>query len=290
MHRPIYPIIVALLFPLSAWILRKDKRFWLLVLLAVLTWMPTSFVYLSERYLYLPSVAFAGLLGLMLAAFPRRWRIPFALLMLVYVVFHATTLRHRHSVLAKNAPSVQEMFSQVEPVRDQIEGADRLLLVNFPGYFVRAQFAQDMFRVVYDRPDLKVDVLTMMPGQSGTSLWKPGDAWPVMGAGVRVIREGDRKIRLAGRVLAAGQPQHTIQEESTPDFNWSQLTAGECYSTPTLEACVVQSSSAGATELSFTFFQPLEGVVVLVWSADCSDLNAHPWSRLKKATVYGQRL
>ena len=32
-----------------------------------LTWLPVSFVYVSERYLYLPSVGIAGMAGLALA-------------------------------------------------------------------------------------------------------------------------------------------------------------------------------------------------------------------------------
>ncbi len=288
-HRPVYPIIAVLLFLVAGWFLRKDRRFWLFTLLGILAWLPTSFVYLSERYLYLPSVAYAGLLGLMITAFPRRWYVPLSMLLLAYTAFHAFELRNRHEDVAQKPGSVQEMMEQLKPVRAKIENANRVMLVNFPGYFVRAQFAQDIFRVAFDRPDLSVDVLTMMPGQSGT-MWKPGDAWPVMGAGIRVTRTGERKLLLTGSVLAEGQPPFTIQEQPAIAFNWAPLTAGECFKTQRLEASIVGNAPAGATVISFRFSQALEGGVVLVWSADCSDLNGHPWIRRQKATVYAERL
>jgi len=288
MHRWYYTASGVVLFLVSGWLLRKDRKFWLLTLLGILTWLPTSMVYLSERYLYLPSVAYAGLLGLIIVRFPRRWRVPLSLLLFLYAGFQAFELHRRCEIQAKGSGSVREMLEQVEPERTKIENTDHLLLVNLPGFFVRAQFAQDIFRVAFDRPELLVDVLTMMPEQNGR-VWQPGEAWPVMGAGVQVARTGKQSLRLTGRVLAADQPPHTVQEEDILDFKWAPLVEGECFRTTTLEARINGSTPAGATVLSFVFNRSLDGSVVLVWCADCSDLSEHPWSRRRKAVVHALR-
>ena len=66
------PMVGSLVFGIIIWFLRKDRRVWLLLLLGFLSWLPTSFVYLSERYLYLPSIAFVGLLTLFAATRSKR--------------------------------------------------------------------------------------------------------------------------------------------------------------------------------------------------------------------------
>ena len=55
-------------------LLWKDGRFWFLLMLGGATWLPTSFVYLSERYLYLPSITFIGLMALLISSRTPPWR------------------------------------------------------------------------------------------------------------------------------------------------------------------------------------------------------------------------
>ena len=180
--------------------------------------------------------------------------------------------------------SVEEMIAQLEPLRKKIQPADHLLLVNTPGLFVRAQFMQEILRIVWDAPQLKVDVLTMMPGQNGT-LWSSGDAFPVMGAGVQAQWLDEQTLQLKGRISAPGQPRHRIMEDGLKQFEWMPLKEGKSTSNQVFEARVVAADAVGATALDFTFFQPLENPRLLIWKADCSDLNAHPWDRRKSATV-----
>jgi hypothetical protein len=46
--------------------LRRERAAWFCALFVFVTWLPTSFVYVSERYLMLPSVGIAGLVAVAL--------------------------------------------------------------------------------------------------------------------------------------------------------------------------------------------------------------------------------
>ena len=276
LHHPAVLISGWILLGAVGWILRRDRRLWLFLVLGILTWLPTSFVYLSERYLYLPSIAYIGILGLAAARVPRvgKW---LSLLLILYAGFHSFQLHARHAEIAEQPGSVREMLGQMEPVRAQIRDCDRLLLVNTPGMFVRAQFMQEIMRVVWNHPELEADVLTMMPGQNGTD-GKIGDPPPVMGAGVQVRGISDRELVLSGRKSTR------IQEPGLKAFNWAPLNDGT-YRTPCFEANILSGNPRGAVEVAFRFDEPLKNAAILVWQADCSDLNLHPWVRRKKATV-----
>jgi hypothetical protein len=284
LHRPWVPIAGMLAFTGIIWLLRRDWRVWMLMLLGLLTWLPTSFVYLSERYLYLPSVAFVGILGLFVATRSIRWRWGLCFLLAAFMVFQSLKLYGRHVELAGQPGSVQEMLRQLEPVRNQIKPADHLLTVNTPGLFVRAQFMQDILRVVLDDPELRVDVLTMMPGQNGTA-WEAGDPLPVMGAGVQVRWEDTRRLIISGRVLGSNIPPCRIQEYGHISFNWSPLDTGSQRANATFRSTILAGGPAGASAIEFEFFQDIENPKILVWNADCSDLNEHPWDRRKDASV-----
>ena len=284
LHRPIIFSIGLLFFAVVAWVLRRDRRFWLFLSLGVLTWLPTSFVYLSERYLYLPSVAFVGVVALVGATRSVRWQRILGVMLAGYVVFQSAELFQRHAELAKQPGSVQEMVRQIQPIRDQVQPGDHLLLVNVPGQFVRAQFAQEVFRVILNDPDLQVDVLTMMPGQNG-SPWQSGDSLPVMGAGAQVRRNTERQFTLRGRVFSPNTMACRVQEEGLKGFNWTSLKAGTKKSNSDVEVVVLEGDEMGATALSFTYSDALKDCKFLVWHADCSKLNEHPWERRKNAVV-----
>jgi hypothetical protein len=265
----------------AMWLLRRDRRLWLLLLLGVLTWLPTSFVYLSERYLYLPSVAYVGILGLAACRLPKAGG-RLSILLAAFAVFQSVKLYERHAGIAQQPGSVREMLRQIEPLHAQIQDDERLLLVNTPGLFVRAQFMQEILRVAFCNPSLDVDVLTMMPGQNGTE-WKPGDPLPVMGAGVQVRQASGRELTLSGRSGTI------VQQPGLKAFSWVPLDAGT-YRTSSLEAQILSGSTRGASEIEFRFAEPLTNCAVLVWQADCSDLTLHPWTRRERAAVKLLRL
>lgn len=285
LHRAWVAWVGVALFAGMAWVLRRDKRFWFLGLLGILAWLPTSFVYLSERYLYLPSLAFCGVIGLFAASRPPPWRLPLCLMLGGFAFFQSAQLRAKHAEIALQPGSVAEMLGQIEPVRGQLAKGDHLLLANLPGGFVRAQFCREILRVWLEDPTLEADVLTMMPGQDGTE-WKPGEAWPVMGAGVLAAWEGGRSVVLKGRVLAEGQPPHRIQEYGSKHFAWAPLGQPAQYRAATgLTASILSGEPSGAQSIRFSLSGDDRRYRMLVWRADCSNLNEHPWVRRKNAVV-----
>ncbi len=259
-------------------VLRRDGRFWMFLLLGAATWLPISFVYLSERYLYLPSVAFVGIVGLFVSTRPKKWQTPLVLLLGVYVAFHAVKLHGKQVEISDQPGSVREMALQIEPVRGDIRKGAHLLLVNEPGWFVRAQFSQEMLRVLLDDPNLTVEVLTMMPGQNGT-LWNPGDPLPLMGAEVQLHTEETHILIVQGG-------RHRIQEHGLKGFAWTTLEGGEIYRTPNgLKAHILAGETKGATAIKFILPEPLSTYQLLVWQADHQNLNDHPWVRRENAVV-----
>lgn len=278
MNSGLAPVLAILLLLGCGFVLRHDGRFWMFLLFGAATWLPTSFVYLSERYLYLPSVAFAGILGLLISTRPKKWQAPLLLLFGAYTAFHAVKLHAKHLEIASQPGSVRELAEQIEPVRGRLKKGGRLLLANEPGQFVRAQFSQETLRVLLDDPGLTVDVLTMMPGQNGT-LWNPGGPLPMMGAGVRLRRNGTHNL-----VLDGGKQR--IQEYGLKRFAWAKLDGGGIYRTTTgLEAHILGGEAGGATAIEFTLPDPLDTYQILVWEADCRNINEHPWVRRKNAKV-----
>ena len=259
-------------------LLRRDGRFWLLLLLGAATWLPVSFVYLSERYLYLPSVAFVGILGLLATTRPRGWpRNTLVFVLGFYALFHAAKLHDKHRLICEQPGTIREMSEQLAPLRGQIDPGGHLLLVNVPGYFLRAQFMEETLRVLFNDPELTVQVLTMMPGQDGTLLL-PGDPPPDMGGGIVVRREGECRLIVEGR---HGQ---RVQEYERFPFSWASLETGQEHRTPALNAHILSGEPRGATSIEFILSEPITPYHLLIWEAD-PDYTLHPWLRRAKARV-----
>jgi hypothetical protein len=270
-------VLVVVLLVFSGILLWRDGRFWLLFALGIATWLPTSFVYLSERYLYLPSFAFVGILGLLIATRAARWRMVLSVGLGFYATFHAVALHRKHMEICGQPGSLREMAAQLEPLRERIKPGARLLLINEPGPFLRAQFTEEILRVLLDDPKLSVQVLTMMPGQNGTRVL-PGDPPPAMGAGIGLRRNGINKL------LLQGLPRQAVQEQEHFPFAWASLTSGAVHRTPELEAHILQSRESVATGIEFILPEPLDDYQILVWEAG-STVTEHPWDRRSKATV-----
>jgi len=265
------------LLVVSCILLWRDGRFWLLLLLGAATWLPTSFVYLSERYLYLPSVAFVGLLGLLANTRPPKWPNTLAVALGIYAVFQAARLNGKHLEICEQPGSIREMAAQLDPVRGQIGKGSHLLLVNQPGSFLRAQFAQEIFRVLLNDPELTVQVLTMMPGQNGT-LMLPGDPPPAMGAGIVLRRSGENNL------VVEGQRHQRVQEYERFPFSWAGLESGQDHRTSELEARILRGDPRGATAIDFVLPEPTSRYQILVWEAD-PNVTEHPWVRRSNARV-----
>lgn len=284
-HSPAALVLGALLLVGGGWYLRHDGLFWVLLLLGVLTWMPVSFVYLSERYLYLPSVAYVGILGLLVAKSPPRWRSMLAVGLGAYAAFHTIQLHSKHRTIVEQPGSVQEMAEQLEPVENEIAPGAHLLLVNEPGRLFRAQFTQEILRVLLADPALAAQVVTMMPGQDAPAPRRADAFVPSMGAGAQLRRSGPNQFTLEGHGSAPEQQAQHVQEYGFTPFAWSRLDRPATYRTPTLEARVLAGDATGSTRLELVLPEPLERYQILVWEADGGDRGEDPRQRRRKARV-----
>jgi hypothetical protein len=188
--------------------LRRDRYFIVLVAMAVMTWLPTCFVYLSERYLYLPSVAVAALAARLLDR--AKTRKPLFILLLgaalIWAGHQAWKLRKEHEIISK--PGImQSMQRQLNELPGAIPKGAELLIVNLPGdSTVQAQFTEYQLRVQLDDPTLKVDVLTLMPSS--------GD----MGENARLFRQGGNVLLIHGGSPADASKQTSIHESGSSPF------------------------------------------------------------------------
>lgn len=155
------PLILLLLL----YMLRSDRRRWFFVLLALGTWLPTCFVYVSERYLYLPSFAFAGALALLASRSPpaSRQRIVGAASLCIWMAFQGSLLHRAHDFVAQRPRDAWSVDYQVDKLVPPLPRGAHVLFVNFPGDVVHAQFVQDQLRVRMSDPDLQCHVLTLAP-------------------------------------------------------------------------------------------------------------------------------
>jgi hypothetical protein len=135
-----------------------------LVALALVTWLPTAPVYVSERYLELPSFAVAAAVASMVAGLSARPLAQGALVavLLWWGALQAVELERKNRVMAEvpRAPTaVAERLADLGPA---LRDGRPLLFVDFPGDWVHAQFLQDQLRVDWDLPALHVRVLAPM--------------------------------------------------------------------------------------------------------------------------------
>lgn len=164
---PLFYVVLALLAAGVYW-LRKERELWLAFVLAFVTWLPTSIVYISERYLYLPSVAVVLVVALALS------RAPFRALQGVGVVFCLAWILLQGSrtygwlyyfggVPDSFAPAPRLYSKLLDEHDPELLRGRKLLLVNWPGNWVEMQFSRYILAHILEQHDLESVVLTNMP-------------------------------------------------------------------------------------------------------------------------------
>jgi hypothetical protein len=240
-------------------LLRRERRFWFCAAAAVLAWLLTCCVYVSERYLYLPSFAAAGVAALVVARFDdRRWRIGLAALGLAWAGYQGWMLGAKNLRLLGSPRSALVVERQLAAAASRIPKGAHLLFVNLPGDWLHAQFAAAQARVALRDPDLTVDVLTVMP-------W---DA--LQGARMDVRQDGPRSLTLAAAPLPAPDgPASVMMTERYFEFPWVALDTGRTYAArrpPGLVAEVLEGHGRSAQRMKFTLPRPLAEYVLCVWT------------------------
>lgn len=150
--------------------LRRRRRFGLLLLVALLTWLPASVVYTSERYLYVPSFALAGCAALLLerALTSRRATVLVLATLLLWTGHQGWWMARKTYALAVHPRPAYAIARQLSGLRGRVQGRE-LLFLDFPGDWVHAQFLQDQLRVELREPDLRARVLSVLPERATTS-------------------------------------------------------------------------------------------------------------------------
>ena len=264
--------------------LHGDRRLWFLLALGFLTWLPTSFVYVSERYLYLPSLSFVGVLGLLVSAQRGRARNVAVIALLVFAGFHTVSLARKHAAITTQPGSIAEMLDQLRPLRGAIAAADPLLLANAPADWLRSQFLEETLRVGLGLPHLRAHVLTTMPGQNRTT-YDDSDPFPALGAGANFSAAGSRVVRILGGSIPSGSSPQVIQEREPVEFAWARFERGAEYAARGLLARVEGSAAGSATALSFELRGEARNPTLVYWEPDPTQWQDHPWLRRRDASV-----
>lgn len=236
---------------------------------AVLTWLPASVAYLSERYLYLPSAGVALAVGAAVAL-PRRRALRVAMLAVIAVwALHQGAELWRRNVYngVETTRGPARLAKTLEPVRARVPAGATVWLVNLPGNWIDAQFAEPTLRHLLDDPTLPVRVLTLMPRT------------PTLGRSVAVRRLPD------GGVQVASQAEPVVLD-FPKTLPWHDLRTGTTWSPAALDLVVevVRGGGELAHALRFRPSESGEVPIVLTWRAD-PDQSLSPWVRVEEAHV-----
>ena len=221
-------------------LLWRDRRFAFLLGLGVLTWLPTSFVYVSERYLYMPSIAWAAAIGLLFArAMKWRWGGWTVLVAGLCLVGHQTTsLFEKHEFLSKPRATTVVTEKMLEALPTLPPGKE-LLFVHFPGDWLHAQFIQAHLRVLYGRPDLRVRVLS-----------------PFTNTFAECIQEGEDTL-----VFRSDRP--FVERKSFTIHPWVDLSSGSRYQTPGMSVEVLDGDGQSCRGVRYRFERPLRDTILI---------------------------
>lgn len=237
----------------------RDRRSPPLLGLAAATLLPVLLVYVSERYLYLPSVALAGLVAVGLArAEARPWtRALTVALVLAWTGHQAWWLRAKQEASTQRQPNQSAIVAgQLAPVAGEIPRGARLLLLNAPFNWLGAQFAEAQMRVMLGDPTLRATVLTVMPLEAA------------LGGALDVTRVGPSSLRVVGR-SEPGRPalRHAVMARGGDRFPWVPMGTGTTLSGPRLpfQVRVLAGIDEAAAGLRFDFDRPLEAFTLLRW-------------------------
>jgi hypothetical protein len=241
--------VAAVAFAAAAFVMRKDKRSWLFFAWAALTFAPTVVVYVSARYLLLPSVAVAALIGLALER-ALQHRVPglaAAALIAGYAAHQAWQFHELDAAASRWVRQPRTVERALDAVRTQVPKGAHLLLVNLPGGFLDAQFIESVMQVQLDDPSLRVATLTMMPNT------------PLLGSDLAVSREDERTIKVEA---ASGM----VMARQRDLFPWVPLRAGTSYRASTgITAEVLGGAGDLGGPIRFTLPEQLEHYVILQW-------------------------
>ena len=247
------------IFCLCSFLLFKEKKYWILVLLGLMCWFPTIMVYQSERYIFLPSFAVAGTVGLLLLLLEQRNRkIYYAVLLIciVWIGHQAFSLQVKNKGISSNLRLPERMGKQLNDLKPSIAKGSKLLLLNLPGDILQDQFIEDQFRIQLEDPDLDVAIITPMP-EIGN-----------MGANMTVNRENENTILLQDTpIMAHGEDQ----------FPWVRFDTTSHYDTKSgIKIEILNSEEDFCTSIRCVLPDSLKEYILLKWNPASAMINLSP--------------
>jgi hypothetical protein len=249
----------------SMYFLREQKKYWFLLIFAVAFWLPTTFAYVSERYLLLPSFAVAGIVGLLLMRF-RNWNQPVfygaLIAVLVWSGHQAYVLDRKVRLFCVVPRQCQMMERELGAARASVPRGGKVLVLNMPGDWLSAQFMKDFLRVELHDPSLEVTIITMMPFYTQD-----------MGSNIVVRKEGEDVFSLENKL---DTPIMTREDDVFP---WVTLEGGDKYADQSgLQLEILKGDGSGCKALRVVVPRPLSEYVVLKWNSD-PDRKTIPYVR-----------
>jgi hypothetical protein len=139
--------------------LRRDPRTWWLALLAVTTWLPTSVVYVCERYLFVPSFAVAGAAGLAAARAP----LAAGFAVLLWGAHQTSVLEWKNRVTSQTPHQGLGLHALVAALQPRLPAGKPVYALNLPADLFGAQFFGSLVRRVLGDPARVCHVLTISP-------------------------------------------------------------------------------------------------------------------------------
>lgn len=256
--------------------LLREKKYWILVLLGLMCWFPTIIVYQCERYLFLPSFAVAGSLGLLLSQLEQRNRkIHYAALLIciIWIGHQAYSLQGKNRAISGKPRLAEKTGEQLDQLKSSITKGSKLLLFNLPGDILQYQFVEDQFRVQLADPDLDVAVITPMP-----ELFN-------MGAEMTIMREGKNTITLQDTELLS-----PIMARGEDQFPWVALDPTSQYITKSgIKIEIVDGNEDVCSVLRVVLPHPLSAYILLKWDPAFGVVFLSP-STVGKLTPYERKL
>ena len=193
---------VVCVVPLAAVIaLRRQPTAYFFALLAVSTWLPACVVYVSERYVFLPSFGICGLAGVAIAS--RRWvAIPIA----VWCAHQTCWLFYKNMRTSQTPHDMIAVHALLEKVAPSLPKDKPIYVLNVPSDTFGAQFFANAVRVVLRQPTRTCHVLTILP-----------DNWTQMEAS-SITRLAADELEVRGAPL--------LMTQSRWLFPWTSLAKG----------------------------------------------------------------
>jgi hypothetical protein len=175
--------------------LRRERAAWFCALFVFVTWLPTSFVYVSERYLMLPSVGIAGLVAVALGRLRGApLQLAGLLLVLLWAGHQGYMLQAKNAALMSQPRGPQALNRVLDRSGLELPESRRLLIVNFPGDWLHAQFFEQQLQVRFGAPELRVRILSHQ--------WRGGRR----GTGPTLLRDGERSLELRSNLALTQVP------------------------------------------------------------------------------------